>query len=483
LESIDFLKNKLLENRKIHFLMAIALSILGGYLMVRVSPTFKVLIFLLPIMIIVLNKPKWGVYVLLTTIFYADWLSIKWNILPRAASWQIEMVIAILFLTAIARITLRNAKIIRTPLDKFFIILVAVGVVSHFINSSSPVITALGIRNTFKYPLFFYLLIQLDLDEKFYKNVIKYFIFLALIQILVTIIQSSIWTPEIEKAFTAAGKGAGYRYDFVTGTLGLGQSGALGLLMVNIICILIGFYLYLKKHIYLILSILLIIPMILGESRGSILFLPLVLLFLFKRDFFTRKVFLHLLTFGIIGVAILFSIFFISPVKEEGLTRYNPVQIFREHTESPTIRRARIKNIMLVNKIVSESRKTQLVGYGLGNASPSIFENYTGFIYAEYAWAHINNQQISWTMLELGYLGLMLFFIIIYQVYKINELFFLNQTKDKYWKAISFGFTGIIFIFVIGTIYTSVWYKDIIGFCFWFFSAAIFSVGKKKAIF
>ena len=450
--------------------------------MIRVSPTFKVLIFLLPVAIVVLNKPKWGVYVLLTTIFYADWLSMKWNILPRAASWQIEMVIAILFLTAIARITLRNGKIIRTPLDKFFIILVVIGVVSHFINSSSPVITALGIRNTFKYPLFFYLLVQLDLDEKFYKNVIKYFIFLALIQIVVAIIQSSMWTPEVEKAFAAAGKGARCRRDFVTGTLGLGQSGALGLLMINIICILIGFYFYLKKNIYLILSILLIIPMILGESIGSILFLPLVLLFLFKRDFFTRKVFLHLFTFGIIGVAILFSIFFISPVKEEGLTRYNPVQLFRRHTIGST-KVAKIKNIMLANKIVSESRKTQLVGYGLGNASPSFFENYTGFIYAEYEWAHINNQQISWTMLELGYLGLMLFFIIIYRVYKINELFFLNQTKDKYWKAISFGFTGIIFVFVIGTIYTSVWYKDIIGFCFWFFSAAIFSVGKKKAIF
>jgi len=60
LGGVDFYKNELLESHKIYFLIAIPLSILGGYLMVGVSPTFKVLIFLLLIMVIVLNKAKWG---------------------------------------------------------------------------------------------------------------------------------------------------------------------------------------------------------------------------------------------------------------------------------------------------------------------------------------------------------------------------------------------------------------------------------------
>lgn len=465
--------------------MAIALSILGGYLMVKVSPTFKVFIFLLPIMIVVLNKPKWGVYVLLTTIFYADWLSMKWYILPRATSWQIEMVIAILFLAAIARITLRNGKIIQTPLDKFFIILVVIGVVSHFVNSSSPVITALGIRNTFKYPLFFYLLIQLDLDEKFYKNVIKYFIFLALIQILVAIIQSSIWTPEIKKAFAASGKGAGCQYDFITGTLGLGQSGALGLLMINTICISIGFYLYFKKNIFIILAILTLIPLILGESRGSVLLLPFVLLFLFKRDFFTRKFFSRVLLLSMIIVMVLFFIFFISPTRKEGLGRYSLQMLYRTHIRSPSasqLPQGKLTNIIFSNKIISKNWKNQLLGYGLGSASLSIFENYTGPVYSEYGWAEIDNQQIGWTMLELGYLGLFFFFAVIYWIYRINKLF-LNQIKDRYWKAISFGFMGVIFLFAVGTLYVPVWHWDITGFCFWFFSAVIVSIGKKKEIF
>jgi hypothetical protein len=256
--------------------------------------------------------------------------------------------------------------------------------------------------------------------------------------------------------------------------------------MINTISILIGFYFYFRKNIFIILAILSILPLILGESRASILLLPFVLLFLFKRDFFTRKLFSRFLIFGAIVGVVLLSIFFISPRREKGLAIYNLQRLYAQHIRErlPYEQRPQgnLANIILANKIISKNWKTQLFGCGLGNASPSIFETYTGPIYSKYQWAHINNQQIGWTILELGYLGLFFFFIIIYRIYKINKLFF-NQIEDRFWKAVSFGFTGIIFLSAVGTVYIPVWYLDITGFCFWIFSAAVLSVRRKRGIF
>ncbi|KKL12646.1 hypothetical protein LCGC14_2533690, partial [marine sediment metagenome] len=91
----------------------------------------------------------------------------------------------------------------------------------------------------------------------------------------------------------------------------------------------------------------------------------------------------------------------------------------------------------------------------------------------------LDQVQLSKTVMELGYLGFFLFLLIIYKIYKMNVSFYKN-IQDDYWKSISVGFSGIIFLYVIGIIYNSVWVINSISFIFWFLSASLFIVAKRS---
>ena len=62
-------------------------------------------------------------------------------------------------------------------------------------------------------------------------------------------------------------------------------------------------------------------------------------------------------------------------------------------------------------------------------------------------------------------------------MHRINESV-LKKNPDKYWKSISFGFRGILCLFVIGVIYNPVWLVEEIAFVFWFVSAVIVLLHK-----
>jgi len=452
--------------------------------MISGSATVKALVFLCLIAIIMLYRYRWAVYILLTTIFYADWLSVKWLILPKEISWQIEVAVIVLLLILFAKTALKSRRIIRTPLDKYFAVLIVIGALSCLHNSTSPIVAVLGMRTAFKYPLLFYILVQLQLEEKFYKNLIIYFIVLLLIQIPVSVMQFFLYNPEILRN-PLLGKAGISHFDFITGTLGLGQSGTLGLMMICTISVLLGFYFSCRRNIYLILALLALIPIVLGESRASILYLPLALLFLFKEDLFKKFLINKIIILVAILGFVLFLIFFAGPRKEKGLAVYNIKKLYNQHTRDRTeeqLPQGRLANIKLANDILSENAMNRFIGYGPGSASPSVFKNHEGDIYHRYSWASINNQQIGWFMLEFGYLGLFFFFMIILRIYRMNKMF-ICKIQNKFWGAVSLGFMGIIFVFSAGAFYNPVWYKDLTAFCFWFFTAVIFSTGRKREIF
>jgi hypothetical protein len=64
-------------------------------------------------------------------------------------------------------------------------------------------------------------------------------------------------------------------------------------------------------------------------------------------------------------------------------------------------------------------------------------------------------------------------------LYRINSRLF-KRTDNAYWKALSLGFSGMLFVYIVGLVYYPVLVEDQTAFFFWFLAAAICSVGSRK---
>lgn len=90
--------------------------------------------------------------------------------------------------------------------------------------------------------------------------------------------------------------------------------------------------------------------------------------------------------------------------------------------------------------------------------------------------------QVSRILAEFGYLGLALFLVLMIILYRVNSRLF-RRTDNAYWKALSLGFSGMLFVYIVGLVYYPVLVEDQTAFFFWFLAAAICSVeGRKKRV-
>ena len=80
------------------------------------------------------------------------------------------------------------------------------------------------------------------------------------------------------------------------------------------------------------------------------------------------------------------------------------------------------------------------------------------------------------TILKYGLLGIIIYFIMIYDVFKTNRRYY-KMVTDKFWKGLSLGFFSVIFLFVAGEFYTLLWARNF-AFFFWLLAGII---SKQKA--
>jgi hypothetical protein len=66
-------------------------------------------------------------------------------------------------------------------------------------------------------------------------------------------------------------------------------------------------------------------------------------------------------------------------------------------------------------------------------------------------------------------------------VYAFNRRF-LKSIDDPFWEAVSLGFCGAIFVYVISTVYVDSWIYYPLPFTFWALAAAIYRIGVLRGI-
>ena len=445
--------------------------------------------------IMVMLKPETGIWIILIFVFYINYLADEISLIPGTATWVIEISLITMMLMVLLQQVFDKKKIKKSPVDHLLLLFVAGGLIASFLNHNSLISTFLGCRNLLRMVLLYYCIIHLDLEEGFFKKVINFLFVTALIQGPVSLFQRLIWTPELQmkQDSTAQGfetVGGSDILDFASGTTG--TSGITAIYVLGFMCILIAFMLRNKIRFTDIFKfILLFLPIFIGSSRASFLFLPVIIMFMLRRIIFTD------LKKGI-GIVLVFSIVYIASVKAttflgydmEGML-FSPQNEFKDqsHFSGTGHPVGRFSNIMFAMHLM-KSKTDYIFGFGPNSVSVSALgSEYSGNILkyllnekmVRNATSFVNSQ-LAFMMFEWGFLGLGLYFLMIVKIYLMNRKFYL-AIDDEYWKTISFGFSGIILLYGIASFYKRLWVVEHTSSLFWVMAAIIFSMGRKKSIF
>lgn len=471
----------ILDNRLVQLALLLALFVIGKSL-VQPDSISKLLWILIPaalLGLIVHKNPKLGIVVLFATIFLLEWLHATFLILPRQLTWLTDVIILILLVRTFTLSVAKRKRVLRTPIDTVLLLFILIGLFSSIINFVSPITAVLGLRHALKYVLFFYILVNLDFEERFLRKVITAFLIIAFIQVPVIILERTLWTPQLMVSFGAGG--AMNIYDFPTGTLPRGSTGIVSLFLISVIGILLGFAIYRKNNNKLLIFAaiaFLLVPLPLTMSRASLLFLPVVLLFLLITNL--PKRFRLRLSLAVSTFAVFFAtIYFGSSVVGYDLIGYL--------SSGEAIKRGnkRVTGMQIMLHHLQEKPYGYAFGFGPGTWSESYFGTFSGAVWREFVTTGqvgaTSSNQIVRTGGEFGLLGLITYLLIIYKVYLMNRNFF-RRTSSDYWKAISFGYNGIIFLFVMSTIYVDIFYAGATAFLFWSFAGTIYAIGRRRGL-
>jgi hypothetical protein len=269
------------------------------------------------------------------------------------------------------------------------------------------------------------------------------------------------------------------RTDLATGSL---RTSGIGMILeISMICIFSRLFLDEKKSILYILIIMsMFIFPIIGESKAFFLFLPIIYLFSFRKQIylspFSTTV---LLTVMVLVFSFAIKMYGEIPGNVTNLkqTIYNPSMLVEnEGYAFSTL--GRIQTIASANEKIHRDFFTTLFGFGIGSKILTASEIYSS---TKTSFTRVTNlTYLENIIYELGYIGIILFFLFKFKIAVIT----LNINKiatDPFWEIISSVFVGIILLYVISIFYTNIT-NDIAQCFFWSLFGCIIHNNKRDII-
>jgi hypothetical protein len=420
-------------------------------------------------------------------IYSLDWFSRVLGILPTQVRWLPETLI-VLLLVYVFLLRSANGKLIlrKTPIDRYFIGLVIVGLFSMIINLE-PLFTALsGFRNLLRPLLLYYVIINLKLGEKYLKRLVILLFIMELLQI-----------PVILYQFLVYGGG-----DMANGTLGY-HSESMTVVMASIfIGLFWGLAIVYRSTIYALAACFLFLAILFSEGKAGFFIVPSMLLFIFsfsvrREDSIKTKIF-ALSKYALVFVPIFLIVYGLSlwlapiVIPNSSILSFleNPQTIFDRY-EAPLsntnyIPRSRSGDIQFAWLLISQQPQYTLLGYGPGAASDGIQGMGVGALYSRYAqdpgflfsqasteFTFYGLTQVSVMLQEFGVTGLILYLLMLLAIFRESIKFAKRPGIDPFWRAINLGFIGALFVFVVCTIYYRVWFLEAGAYVFWGLAAVI----------
>ena len=339
---------------------------------------------------------------------------------------------------------------------------------------AGPVIS--GMRFSFRATPFFFLAAVLPMSEDQIMRQLKLLLGLAFIQLPIAGYQR--WLVYSEGRFSG---------DTVQGTLM--DSGILSMYLICGVLILTG--LLLKRRIstlrYIVLFLILLIPTTINETKVTVVLLPFGLLVTLlvgaepgKRLRYAGMALAVLVAFGAIFVPVYNVLEERNHYKVEIVDFFtNPQELDKYLAGTGQHDTAGLGTKKMVHRgdaivfpihYLSKDPALLAFGLGLGNVSPSnLGKNFQGSYYSLFQ--NILVISFAYFLLEFGLFGVLLIGILFWLVF--SDSLAVARGDDSLLGAVAAGWTGIVAVFLIATVYNDFHYFTSVTFLYWYMAGMI----------
>jgi len=367
-------------------------------------------------------------------------------------------------------------------IEFLFIFYVIFLVISTILGRESLPLKLKGVIVYIRYPILFISLMRLNIKSDTYKRVLKFIIFMSILQVPTSIVQFL----------------KGNRPDWCGGFLARYGTGIGAVLMASMFLFILGWMIVDRIRLkYLLYSIFFMIPLILGSARAGFIFFFLAMIFMFiVYMLHVKYVSAYSLFFTVVGILLIFLIFYtmliyIVPIFEPKTAKTLEVISSIENIKKDMLgtysegKLRRLSNLLFAYEYLKKDILTLSFGNGPGTVVVSKSFGNSEFM-QEYERFFESSLSFPSYFLEIGIGGL--FFVALIYFYVI--FFSLTRAihiEDKFLRITAFALSGISFLYLLASVYTAVWSQEALQLLFIVSFAALiepaYGSAKKEKIF
>ncbi len=408
-------------------------------------------------------------YLFFAVIFTVPYFSKILEILPRPVAWLPEVMT--IFVTVFLLLRFLHQKwIAMRPIYLVFFFAFFVQVLCGIeLNAVAPGTIFVALRTYLRYIPFFFLPAIFHFTDDEMRRQVRFLLLFSLLQLPVATYQRLFSS----QADLLTG-------DIVRGTVSVSSS--LTVYLLSAIAVLLGFYL--KKTIslrrFLLLALMLFLPTTMNETKGTLFLLPMTLfvpvLFMKNSPEKTRKI-----AAAIIITTVMLALFipiydhFMRPRWGYGLLDFLTMQNRLAGYIAPQIsglsesKLGRLDAVVLPITTFANDIPHLLFGVGIGNASESWFPGFAGEFMDYREMVRGAMSQLLWEVgLGGALLSIWLFYLVLKDCKRVRD-------GDDIAASIAQGWTGVLALTLVTTVYINSLAVEVVGYLFWYLSGYIAS--------
>lgn len=387
-------------------------------------------------------------------------------------------ILAIFILIKIINKLIKTKQKINNSILKYIAALLFVQIISFVINDYSIMPFIWGCRNLYRFFIVFVGFQYLS-NFKNYSKITKYLKYFVIIQLCISLLQTRIYSD----------------WDNVSGFFG--HSGT-GLMLINLMFICSFFlanYFYKKMKLgYLLFFIVIIFTeIILGSVKAAFFYLPGIIVIMFflspvlKKNYKIKIRNITIMVIVIPLITLIASSLFLKAFSEDaeftGIGELYSIDYIDKIANSDSYTGDdksinRLSGVGTINDLVLDNNYKKIFGVGLGNASPNKYSIFEGKYYEKYSELKYNWFLIPYFVMENGFLGMLIFLIILITLLLKSSRILKVVTNDDE-KIFIFAYQGCTIAVLVTLIYNIGFSTPQVGYFFWALSGFIISLENK----
>ena len=414
----------------------------------------------LPVGIAVVMFPQASLLLLGALVYSIDWLSEYWALVPREATWLIDILLVILIGRTVLFMPVQHERI--RAIERMIYVILAFALLAALLNGLGKNTLLVGLRVGFRYILLFIAAYHLNVSQRWLRFYVYYLFFIGLIQTPIILAQYSYlgWVDP----------------DNLCGTFGLSQTPGVAIFLFTLFSFLAAKMIEERRLriFFIFLIIWMSVSPVLGEAKFYFLFLPLLIAFLVRSEILKRPMFS--ISLMLIALLMIYAVDAVILATGGWRAGRNPLtyvtklgEVFQKEIQEPKVEGTfeRSYRFVYALRLAAEDPKTFLIGNGPGSITHSYVAQSHSAKAGYYArWGLSSSAAtIPWMLIEYGYLGTALFMYLLWMIYRRGRV--LRRSHDVELRIYGRVLEAMTFTYLIWLFYANAWQSDSMNFIYW----------------